>query len=187
MPPEITPSPDPNNEPILGSMEPISVEPVSNEGQIVPACPNEGNEGQIVLASEEEKEKLVTQVNTFRTGTIIKRKNINQGWKVGLTVSGLTLTAITSILGVVNIGDSFWKNIMAIGIGVTGAGAVATQSAGKEVGVKRKAGLYFVVDAELVILEDKIPRVRYQEELEVLRAKYYEQVREAAKIEATEE
>jgi hypothetical protein len=76
---------------------------------------------------------------------------------------------------------------MAIGIGVTGAGAVATQSAGKEVGVKRKAGLYFVVDAELVILEDKIPRVKYQEELEVLRAKYYEQVREAAKIEATEE
>jgi hypothetical protein len=129
MPPEITPSPDPNNEPILGSMEPISVEPVSNEGQIV-------------LASEEEKKKLVTQVNTFRTGTIINRKNINQGWKVGLTVSGLTLTAITSILGVVNIGDSFWKNIMAIGIGVTGAGAVATQSAGKEVGVKRKAALH---------------------------------------------
>ena len=78
MPPEITPSPDPNNEPILGSMEPISVEPVSNEGQIVPACPNEGNEGQIVLASEEEKKKLVTQVNTFRTGTIINRKNINR-------------------------------------------------------------------------------------------------------------
>jgi phage FluMu protein Com len=138
-----------------------------------------------VISLDGEKQALLHEIKELKKQKVSKLRTVNQGWNIGLTVSSLTLTAITTVLGVINVEG--YKGLMTFLVSFTGAAAIATQSASKELRIRGKAGDYSQVEAELVILEYKVPRAKTLEEIENLEEKLHEQVRKVAEIESKEE
>ncbi|WP_168642970.1 hypothetical protein, partial [Dolichospermum sp. UHCC 0259] len=71
-------------------------------------------------------------------------------------------------------------------VGFTGAAAIATQSASKELRIRGKAGDYSQVEAELIILEYQVPKAKTLEEIQTLEEKLHQQRRKIAEIESKE-
>lgn len=132
---------------------------------------------------EKKRENLKAEVSNFRSQKISKVRTINHWWNISLTVAGITLTLLTTVLGVVE--SETFKNWIKFGIGLSGAAAVAAQSANSEFRVRRKAGEYSLVEAEAIILEHQIPYAKNEAELDGLRNAYYTLRRRSAEIEAS--
>jgi hypothetical protein len=132
---------------------------------------------------EKKRENLKAEVSTFRSQKISKVRTINHWWNISLTVAGITLTLLTTVLGVVE--NEALKNWIKLGIGLSGAAAVAAQSANSEFRVRRKAGEYSLMEAEAIILEHQIPYAKNETELDGLRNAYYTLRRRSAEIEAS--
>jgi hypothetical protein len=130
-----------------------------------------------------KKENLKAEVTKFRSQRITKVRTINHWWNISLTVAGITLTLLTTVLGVVE--SDALKGWIKFAIGLSGASAVAAQSANSEFRVRRKAGEYRLVEAEAIILEHQIPHAKDETELEELRNSYYNLLRRAAEAEAS--
>jgi hypothetical protein len=119
-----------------------------------------------------EKAKVFLQeVEQFRKTRVSRLRNINHWWNITLTVTGITLTAVTTIMGVIN--DDKSKDWIKVGIAVSGSVAVLSQSANKEFRVKGKAGKYAQVEADLLIIESKLKKIDNDEELSKLYADFY--------------
>ncbi len=131
------------------------------------------------------REALLTEVRNFRTLVVCKLRNVNHWWNIGLTVTGVTLTAITTILGVID--SEYLKNWLKFGIALTGSTAVATQSAHREFRVKGKAGKYKQAEMDLMIIESSISSLGKETdetELQKLREEYYNIIKKVGEIEA---
>jgi hypothetical protein len=129
-----------------------------------------------------KKENFGAEVRSFRNQRISKLRTLNHWWNISLTVAGITFTLLTTVLGVVE-SDQF-KGLIKLAIGVSGAAAVAAQSANSEFRVRKKAGEYNLVEAEAIILEHQIPHAKNETELEQLRNAYYSLLRRTAEAEA---
>ncbi|MTJ48219.1 hypothetical protein [Dolichospermum sp. UHCC 0259] len=70
----------------------LEKEIMSNQSPLVPSITIEG-----------ERKALLTEVTKLKKEKVSKLRTVNQGWNIGLTVSSLTLTAITTILGVIKV------------------------------------------------------------------------------------
>lgn len=132
---------------------------------------------------EKAKVDFQTEVNRFRDKKIGKLRTINHWWNISLTVSGITFTLLATVLGVVE--SEQFKALIKVGIGLSGAIAVAAQSANSEFRVRRKAGEYTIVEAEAVIIAHQIPFIKSETEMEKLRNDYYALVRRSAETEAS--
>ncbi|MFL9458549.1 MULTISPECIES: hypothetical protein [Nostocales] len=130
-----------------------------------------------------KKENFKAEVRDFRNQRISKVRAINHWWNISLTVAGITLTLLTTVLGVVE--SETFKSWIKFGIGLSGAAAIAAQSANSEFRVRRKAGEYSLVEAEAIILEHQIPYAKNETELDGLRNAYYTLRRRCAEIEAS--
>jgi len=134
-------------------------------------------------ALNKKKENFGAEVRNFRNQRIAKLRAINHWWNISLTVAGITFTLLTTVLGVVE-SDTF-KGWIKFGIGLSGAVAVASQSANSEFRVRGKAGEYTLVEAEVTILEHQIPNAKNETELEALQNAYYVLLRRTAEAEAS--
>lgn len=128
------------------------------------------------------REALLTEVKNFRTLMVCRLRNVNHWWNIGLTVTGVTLTAITTILGVID--SEALKNWLKFGIALTGSAAVATQSAHREFRVRGKAGKYKQAEMNLMIIESSISSLGKEIELQRLREEYYIIIKRVGEIEA---
>lgn len=128
------------------------------------------------------REALLTEVKNFRTLMVCRLRNVNHWWNIGLTVTGVTLTAITTILGVID--SEALKNWLKFGIALTGSAAVATQSAHREFRVRGKAGKYKQAEMDLMIIESSISSLGKETELQRLREEYYIIIKRVGEIEA---
>ncbi|PHJ68668.1 hypothetical protein VF14_03725 [Nostoc linckia z18] len=129
-----------------------------------------------------KKQVLLTQVQEFRNTKISKLRGINHWWNIGLTVAGITLTSLTTVLGVID--NEALKVWIKIGVALSGSVAVAAQSANREFKVKGKAGEYTLIEAELKILVDKVSNIENQTDFKTLEGEYHNLLRRAAKAEA---
>ncbi|MBD2093436.1 hypothetical protein H6F67_26710 [Microcoleus sp. FACHB-1515] len=134
-------------------------------------------------ALNKRKENFGAEVRSFRNQRIAKLRSINHWWNISLTVTGITFTLLTTVLGVVET-DAV-KGLIKLGIGLSGAVAVASQSANSEFRVRGKAGEYTLVEAEAVILEHQISHAKDETELEALQTAYYILLRRTAEAEAS--
>jgi hypothetical protein len=134
-------------------------------------------------AFNKKKENLGAEVRNFRSQRISKLRTINHWWNISLTVAGITFTLLTTVLGVVE--SDALKGWIKFGIGLSGAVAVAAQSANSEFRVRGKAGEYTLVEAEAIILEHQIPNAKNETELEELQNAYYSLLRRTAEAEAS--
>ncbi len=125
------------------------------------------------------------EVQEFRKKRISKLRNINHWWNITLTVAGITLTAITTVLGVID--DKNHKDWIKFGIALSGSVAVLSQSANKEFRVKGKAGKYAMVEADLLIIEYKLNNPQDDEKLEKLREDFYAAIKYIGQIESESE
>lgn len=133
----------------------------------------------------QRKEALLTEVNNFRTLVVCRLRTVNHWWNIGLTVTGVTLTAITTILGVID--SEALKDWLKFGIALTGSAAVATQSAHREFRVRGKAGKYKQAEMDLMIIESSISSLGKEideTELQILREGYYNIIKRVGEIEA---
>jgi hypothetical protein len=119
----------------------------------------------------EKAQVFLQEVEEFRKIRVSRLRNINHWWNITLTVTGITLTAVTTIMGVIN--DDKYKDWIKVGIAFSGSVAVLSQSANKEFRVKGKAGKYAQIEADLLILESKIKKIANDEELSKLYADFY--------------
>ena len=131
---------------------------------------------------ENKKENFKAEVSNFRSQKISKVRTINHWWYISLTVAGITLTLMTTVLGVVE--SETFKSLIKFGIGLCGAIAIAAQSANSEFRVRRKAGEYSIIEAKTIILEHKITYAKNETELDKLRHDYYDLRVRTAEIEA---
>lgn len=129
-----------------------------------------------------KREALLTEVKNFRTLVVCRLRNVNHWWNIGLTVTGVTLTAITTILGVID--SEALKDWLKLGIAITGSAAVATQSAHREFRVRGKAGKYKQAEMDLMIIESSISSLGKETELQKLREEYYIIIKRVGEIEA---
>lgn len=136
--------------------------------------------------SPSEKSKVFLQeVQEFRRKRVSKLRNINHWWNISLTVAGITLTALTTILGVIN--DDKYRDWIKFGIAFSGSFAVLSQAANKEFRVKGKAGKYAQVESDLLIIEHKIKNIDSDEELKQLYADFYAAIKLVGDIECETE
>jgi len=103
-----------------------------------------------------------------------------------LTVAGITLTAITTILGVIE--NEEYKDWLKFGIALSGSVAVLSQSASKEFRVKGKAGKYAKAEADLLIIEHKTKNldknIEDDTELKKMYEDFYKAIQLIGEIEA---
>lgn len=129
----------------------------------------------------ETRNAFLQEVQEFRRKRVSRLRNINHWWNITLTVAGITLTAVTTILGVIN--EENYKDWIKFGIAFSGASAVLSQSANKEFRVKGKAGRYAKVEADLLIIEHKLKNKDNNEELKDLHENFYDIIKEIGQIE----
>jgi hypothetical protein len=134
-------------------------------------------------ALNKRKENFKAEIRNFRNQKVSRLRIINHWWNISLTVAGITFTLLTTVLGVVE--NNALKGWIKFGIGLSGAVAVAAQSANSEFRVRGKAGEYTLVEAETIILEHQIPNAKNATELEELQNAYYSLLRRAAEAEAS--
>ena len=144
--------------------------------------PQEDNSLFSQEALNKQKESFEAEVKFFRLSKISKLRVVNHWWNLSLTVAGISFTLLATVLGVVESNEL--KGWIKLGIGISGAVAVASQSANNEFRVRRKAGEYTLVEAEAIILEHQIPCAKDKSELEELRNAYYSLLRRTAEAEA---
>ncbi|MEM1367498.1 MAG: hypothetical protein AAGG02_05650 [Cyanobacteria bacterium P01_H01_bin.15] len=84
-----------------------------------------------------------------------------------LSVAGITGSALVRVLGVIYGGDVFLKVLVSLANAI----AITSKTARKDFGVKRKAGDLFVIDAELKILQYRIPKPRAKTNLKTRRSR----------------
>src|SRR4028119_1059440 len=116
-------------------------------------------------------EAFMEEVKDFREKRVSRLRNINHWWNITLTVAGITLTAVTTVLGVID--SDKYKDSIKFGIALSGSIAVLSQSANKEFRVKGKAGEYAQVEADLLILEKKIKNTQNDEDIKELYNEFY--------------
>lgn len=124
---------------------------------------------------------FLQEVEEFRKKRVSRLRNINHWWNITLTVAGITLTAITTVLGVIDSKE--YKDWIKFGIAFSGSVAVLSQSANKEFRVKGKAGKYAQIEADLLILEDKIKNTKDEEEIKKLYGEFYTAIKSIGQIE----
>ncbi|BBD63596.1 hypothetical protein NIES2109_64710 (plasmid) [Nostoc sp. HK-01] len=124
---------------------------------------------------------FLQEVESFRKSRVSKLRNINHWWSITLTVTGITLTAVTTVLGVID--NENYKNWIKFGIALSGSVAVLSQSANKEFRVKGKAGKYAQVEAHLLVLESKLRNIQNYEELQQLQQEFHQAILDIGDIE----
>ena len=138
--------------------------------------------GDVAITLSKKKNDLLQEVNIFGDNKIVRLRRVNQGWNIGLTVNAITCTTIATALGVIDIpGYEGWVKF---GVALTGATAVATQTASREFRIKGKAGEYAETEAELSILKYKIPRAPGDNTLKDLEEDFHKLRRAVADIES---
>lgn len=130
-------------------------------------------------------ESCLREVQEFRRKRVSRLRNINHWWNITLTVAGITLTAITTVLGVVDSQE--YKDWIKFGIALSGSVAVLSQSANKEFRVKGKAGKYAQVEADLLVIEHKLKNVEDSAEIKVLHEEFYVAIKKVGEIECETE
>jgi hypothetical protein len=128
---------------------------------------------------------FLQEVQDFRRKRVSRLRNINHWWNITLTVAGITLTAITTILGVIN--NEEYRDWVKFGIAFSGSVAVLSQSANKEFRVKGKAGRYAQVEADLLIIEHKVRNIDNDSELKQLYEEFYAAIDLVGEIECETE
>lgn len=121
----------------------------------------------------------------FRRKRVNRLRNINHWWNITLTVAGITLTAVTTILGVIN--NENYKEWIKFGIAFSGSVAVLSQSANKEFRVKGKAGKYAKIEADLLIIEHKLKSTANDEKLNKLHEDFHATIKLVGEIECETE
>lgn len=131
-------------------------------------------------------EAFLQEVQEFRRKRVSRLRNINHWWNITLTVAGITLTAITTILGVIE--NEEYKDWLKFGIALSGSVAVLSQSASKEFRVKGKAGKYAKAEADLLIIEHKTKNldknIEDDTELKKLYEDFYKAIQLIGEVEA---
>lgn len=135
-----------------------------------------------VKSLDNKKAELLAEARKLGTTKVERLRRVNQGWNIGLTVSGITCTLLTTTLGVIEVPRLEW--LVKVGVALTGAGAVAAQTASREFRVRGKAGEYAEIEAELSILKYKIPRVIDEPNLNNLEEQLHDLRRDIAGIES---
>jgi hypothetical protein len=130
-------------------------------------------------------EKFLREVQEFRRKRISRLRNINHWWNITLTVAGITLTAITTVLGVIDSQE--YKDWIKFSIAFSGSVAVLSQSANKEFRVKGKAGKYAQVEADLLVIEHKLKNVEDLVEIKNLHEEFYAVIKKVGEIECETE
>ncbi|MCC5645241.1 hypothetical protein LC607_20305 [Nostoc sp. CHAB 5824] len=133
----------------------------------------------------EKGKAFLQEVQEFRRRRVSRLRNINHWWNITLTVSGITLTAVTTILGVIN--NETYKDWIKFGIAFSGSVAVLSQSANKEFRVKGKAGKYAQIEADLLIIEHRLKNTENDEELKKLLEEFYAAIKYVGEIECETE
>ncbi|GAA6623745.1 hypothetical protein [Scytonema sp. NUACC26] len=133
----------------------------------------------------EKESAFLEEVQKFRRERVSKLRIINHWWNITLTVAGITLTAVTTVLGVIDSQD--YKDLIKFGIAISGSVGVLSQSANKEFRVKGKAGEYAQVEAELLVIEQKIKNAQNGEALTKLYEEFYAIIHKVGKIECETE
>jgi hypothetical protein len=133
----------------------------------------------------EEGKPFLKEVQEFRRKRVSRLRNINHWWNITLTVAGTTLTAVTTVLGVID--DETYKDWIKFGIAFSGSVAVLSQSANKEFRVKGKAGKYAQVEADLLVIEHRLKNAKDDEELRNLLEEFYSAIRRVGEIECETE
>lgn len=136
-------------------------------------------------APVERGQAFLQEVQEFRRKRVSRLRNINHWWNITLTVAGITLTAITTILGVID--DEAYKDWIKFGIAFSGSVAVLSQSANKEFRVKGKAGKYAQVEADLLVIEHRLRNIQNEEELTKLLEEFYATIKQVGVIECETE
>jgi hypothetical protein len=131
---------------------------------------------------QRKKELLLNDVETFGSKKTNKLRKVNQGFNIGLTVAGLTCTALTTVLGVID-NPKYDQGWIKFGVAFSGAIAVASQAASREFRLRGKAGEYIKSEVERTILESKIKRANDLDELKLLEDEFDTLQRDVAKIE----
>lgn len=134
------------------------------------------------LPFESKKKFLLTDVEAFGDKKTKKLRKVNQGFNIGLTVAGLTCTALTTVLGVID-NPKYDQGWIKFGVAFSGAIAVASQAASREFRLRGKAGEYIKSEAERTILESKIRRANNLEELKLLEDEFDKLQRDVGEIE----
>jgi len=119
------------------------------------------------LSLQTKKGLLLNDIETFGNKKTKKLRKVNQGFNIGLTVAGLTCTALTTVLGVID-NPKYDQGWIKFGVALSGAIAVASQAASREFRLRGKAGEYIQSESERTILEYKIQRANDLEELKLL-------------------
>lgn len=140
------------------------------------------NPNNSIQSLKKKKDDLLKEANKLGTTKVERLRRVNQGWNIGLTVAGITCTLLTTTLGVIEVPKHEW--LVKFGVALTGAGAVATQTANREFRVRGKAGEYAGAEAELSILRYKIPRVTDEASLKGLEEELHKLRRAIAVIES---
>jgi hypothetical protein len=135
----------------------------------------------MVDTPDNKTKAFLQEVESFRKNRVSKLRNINHWWNITLTVTGITLTAVTTVLGVID--NENYKNWIKFGIVLSGSVAVLSQSASKEFRVKGKAGKYARVEAHLLVLESKLRNIQNYEELQQLQQEFHQAILDVGDIE----
>lgn len=135
--------------------------------------------------TEKKKNLLQKELDYFGSEKTQKLSKVNQNFNIGLTVTGLTFTALTTILGVID--NPKIGGLIKFGVAFTGATAVAAQAASREFRVKGKAGKYIAAEAERTILVSRTNRATTSTEIKNLENEFDKLIRYVGQIEETDE
>ena len=93
------------------------------------------------LSYQAKKDFLLDDIETFGSKKTKKLHKVNQGFHIGFTVAGLTCTALTTVLGVMD-NPKYNQGWIKSEVAVFGAITVASQAANREFRLKDKVGEY---------------------------------------------
>lgn len=141
--------------------------------------------GVLDSLTKEKKNILLKELNNFGSKKTQRLSKVNQGFNIVLTVTGLTFTALTTVLGVVD--NPKMGDLIKFGVAFTGATAVAAQAASREFRIKGKAGKYIAAEAERTILVSRTNRATTSTEIKDLENELDKLMRHVGEIEKTNE
>lgn len=142
----------------------------------------------LVGLTEEQRlrlENLTADVHKFLNEKVTRLRKINHGWNIGLTAAGITCTLLTTVFGVVD--NNQFQGLIKIGTGFFGAVAVATQSTANQFRLKGKAGKYTLMEAQGIVIAQKLKNVKDEMTLQELENQFYRLQLEVAETEAQED
>jgi len=168
-------------------LEPISVDSIASNLSVDSIASNLSIDSIASnLLIKKRGDLLLKDLEYFGKEKTKKLSKVNQSLNIILTVTGITFTALTSILGVGIIDNSKIGDLLKISLAFTGSAAVASQAASREFRLKGKAGKYMAAEAERTVLISKTGRATTLTDIESVENAFDELRRNVGKIEGTE-